>query len=181
MGARGDLGDDAAEACVLLDRGGDRVGEQRVAAYDADPGLVAGRLDAQHERFGGGHRAIVHRRLGARVGRMDLLDDARGMKDDLVRLRTELHQDPEVGLDLPRTQEQVLRALDDLGLEISTGQDTTSVTAVLRGGARDADDPRTVLLRADMDALPVSRRPGSRSRPPTARCTRAGTTSTPPA
>ena len=35
---------------------------------------------------------------------MDLLDDARSMGEDLVRLRTELHQDPEVGLDLPRTQ-----------------------------------------------------------------------------
>ncbi|MBV9832698.1 MAG: amidohydrolase [Marmoricola sp.] len=87
---------------------------------------------------------------------MDLLDDARGMADDLDRLRREIHQDPEVGLDLPRTQEKVLRELDGLGLEISTGMATTSVTAVLRGGARDEADPRTVLLRADMDALPVA-------------------------
>jgi hippurate hydrolase len=87
---------------------------------------------------------------------MDLLDDARAMAEDLDRLRQEIHQDPEVGLDLPRTQEKVLRELDGLGLEISTGTATTSVTAVLRGGARDEVDPRTVLLRADMDALPVA-------------------------
>jgi amidohydrolase len=87
---------------------------------------------------------------------MDLHDDARAMSDDLVRLRQELHRDPEVGLHLPRTQEKVLRELDGLGLEISTGSGTTSVTAVLRGGARDEADPRTVLLRADMDALPVA-------------------------
>jgi hippurate hydrolase len=87
---------------------------------------------------------------------MDLLDDARSMADDLVRLRQELHREPEVGLVLPRTQEKVLRELDGLGLEVATGTDTTSVTAVLRGGARDADDPRTVLLRGDMDALPVA-------------------------
>ena len=82
------------------------------------------------------------------------------MHDDLVRLRQEIHQDPEIGLDLPRTQEKVLRELDGLGLEISTGTATTSVTAVLRGGARDDDDPRTVLLRADMDALPVAEETG---------------------
>jgi amidohydrolase len=91
---------------------------------------------------------------------VDLFDDARAMSDDLVRLRQELHRDPEVGLDLPRTQEKVLRELDGLGLEISTGTGTTSVTAVLRGGARDEADPRTVLLRADMDALPVAEETG---------------------
>lgn len=86
---------------------------------------------------------------------MDLYDDARSIAGDLTELRKELHLDPEIGLDLPRTQDKVLRELDGLGLEISTGTATTSVTAVLRGGARDAADPRTVLLRADMDALPV--------------------------
>jgi amidohydrolase len=91
---------------------------------------------------------------------MDLLDDARSMSDDLTRLRSELHQQPEVGLDLPHTQERVLRELDDLGLEISTGSGTTSVTAVLRGGLRDEDDPKTVLLRADMDALPIDEESG---------------------
>ena len=91
---------------------------------------------------------------------MDLHDDARGMADDLVQLRRELHQQPEIGLDLPRTQERVLAELDGLGLEISTGTGTTSVTAVLRGGARDAVDPKTVLLRADMDALPIDEESG---------------------
>lgn len=80
---------------------------------------------------------------------------------DLIRFRHELHQEPEVGLVLPRTQEKVLRQLDDLPLEISTGQDTTSVTAVLRGrGAPAGADRPVVLLRADMDALPVQERSG---------------------
>jgi amidohydrolase len=91
---------------------------------------------------------------------MDLHDDARGMAGDLGELRKELHRDPEIGLELPRTQEKVLRELDGLGLELSTGSATTSVTAVLRGGARDDADPRTVLLRADMDALPVAEETG---------------------
>ncbi|NIH78488.1 M20 metallopeptidase family protein [Amycolatopsis viridis] len=91
---------------------------------------------------------------------MDILDDARGMQDDLAHLRSLLHSEPEVGLDLPRTQERVLRELDPLGLEITTGKTTSSVVGVLRGGARDEQDPHAVVLRADMDALPVRERTG---------------------
>lgn len=91
---------------------------------------------------------------------MDLLDDATALADDLSRLRRELHHDPEVGLALPRTQERVLAELSGLDLEISTGTRTTSVTAVLRGGRRDAARPKTVLLRGDMDALPLAERTG---------------------
>ncbi len=86
------------------------------------------------------------------------MTDLSDLQDDLVRLRRELHRVPEVGLDVPRTQERVLAALDGLPLEISTGSATTSVTAVLRGGAA-ADGP-VVLLRGDMDALPVVERTG---------------------
>jgi hippurate hydrolase len=91
----------------------------------------------------------------------DLRTDATALRDDLVALRRELHQIPEVGLDLPRTQEAVLAALDGLPLEISTGKALSSITAVLRGGARSADaDGPVVLLRGDMDALPVAERSG---------------------
>lgn len=86
---------------------------------------------------------------------MGLRDEARAIAPDLVELRREFHRDPEVGLALPRTQERVLRALDGLPLEITTGSATTSVTAVLRGGRREERDPTTVLLRGDMDGLPV--------------------------
>ncbi|RUR01762.1 M20 metallopeptidase family protein [Labedella endophytica] len=75
---------------------------------------------------------------------------------DLVALRRRLHRDPEVGLQLPRTQALVLDALAGLGLEISTGSTCSSVTAVLRGGRPGP----TVLLRADMDALPVAEATG---------------------
>jgi amidohydrolase len=82
---------------------------------------------------------------------MDLRDDARSMADELTAMRHALHREPEVGLDLPRTQEKVLAAIDGLPLEVSTGKALTSVTAVLRGGSPGP----TVLLRGDMDALPV--------------------------
>ncbi len=89
---------------------------------------------------------------------MALRDAVASMWDDLVQLRHELHQHPEIGLMLPRTQARVLTALEGLPLEISTGTRTTSVTAVLRGTgeARPADSPPIVLLRGDMDGLPVT-------------------------
>jgi hippurate hydrolase len=87
---------------------------------------------------------------------MNLRDDAISLADELVRLRRALHATPEVGLDLPRTQETVLAALDGLPLEVTTGERLSSVTAVLRGGRPGP----TVLLRGDMDALPVAERTG---------------------
>lgn len=86
---------------------------------------------------------------------MTLLDDATEMSDELTRLRRDLHREPEIGLQLPRTQDRVLAALDGLPLEISLGTSTTSVTAVLRGGTRTKGDAPAILLRGDMDALPI--------------------------
>jgi amidohydrolase len=74
----------------------------------------------------------------------------------LVALRRRLHADPEVGLHLPRTQAAVLDALAGLPLEITTGTRCSSVTAVLRGRGHGP----TVLLRGDMDALPVREETG---------------------
>ncbi|MBA8826427.1 hippurate hydrolase [Saccharopolyspora lacisalsi] len=87
---------------------------------------------------------------------MSVHEDAREIHGDLVALRHALHTDPEIGLELPRTQEKVVEALDGLPLELTTGSRTTSVTGVLRG---DGDGP-TVLLRGDMDALPVQEKTG---------------------
>ncbi len=64
-----------------------------------------------------------------------LRDDAHAMSDDLVQLRHRLHRRPETGLQLPRTQEIVLEALDDLDLDMTTG---TALTVGDRGAARRA-------------------------------------------
>ncbi len=77
---------------------------------------------------------------------------------ELVSLRRALHRTPEIGLDLPRTQALVLEALDGLGLEIILGEAGSSVTAVLRGGRGGGRG--AVLLRGDMDALPVREQTG---------------------
>jgi hippurate hydrolase len=87
---------------------------------------------------------------------MRLREEAAAIRDELVALRRELHAVPELGLDLPRTQARVLAALDGLPLSVSTGTALSSVTAVLRGGRPGP----VVLLRGDMDALPVTEESG---------------------
>jgi amidohydrolase len=83
-------------------------------------------------------------------------DDAKGLAGEIAELRHSIHREPEIGLDLPKTQHKVLGALDGLPLEITRGKALSSVTAVLRGGRPG----KTVLLRGDMDALPVTERSG---------------------
>lgn len=85
-----------------------------------------------------------------------LLTDAEGIAADLAALRHDLHRIPEQGLAVPRTQARVLAALEDLGLEVTTGTAVGSVVAVLRGGRPGP----AVLLRGDMDALPVTEETG---------------------
>lgn len=82
----------------------------------------------------------------------DLLEAAGTVAGDVVALRRNLHAEPELGLDNPRTQALVLDALDGLPLEVRTGTGLTSVVADLVG----ATDGPTVLLRADTDALPMT-------------------------
>ncbi len=84
----------------------------------------------------------------------NIVSDAQHLAPEIQKLRHELHRQPEVGLDLPLTQQRVLEWLEPLGFEVTLGQELSSVTAVLRGGAA-RDNAPSVLLRGDMDALPV--------------------------
>jgi amidohydrolase len=95
---------------------------------------------------------------------MGLREDAAAIAGELAGLRHAIHREPEIGLELPLTQAKVLDALDGLPLEVSTGRKLSSVTAVLRGGATPGGAPGgarpVVLLRGDMDALPVTEATG---------------------
>lgn len=81
-----------------------------------------------------------------------VVDEANQLLADAVELRRRLHRRPELGLELPVTQEAILHALEGLPVTVHRGASTTSVVATLAGGAGPGP---TVLLRADMDALPM--------------------------
>jgi amidohydrolase len=83
-----------------------------------------------------------------------LLAEAAGQLPDAVDLRRRIHRHPELGLELPRTQATIVDALADLDLDVRTGNGVTSVVADLRGEGDAHGDP-VILLRADMDALPM--------------------------
>lgn len=81
----------------------------------------------------------------------DLVTQARSLQPRTVALRRAIHRRPELGLDLPGTRDAVLDALVDLPLQVHRGVAVSSVVAVLDG----AHPGPTVLLRGDMDALPL--------------------------
>jgi hippurate hydrolase len=82
----------------------------------------------------------------------DLLEAARDLQDETIELRRSIHAEPEIGLQLPDTQKKIVESLTGLGLDITLGESTTSVVADLDTGRPGP----TVLLRGDMDALPLT-------------------------
>lgn len=78
-------------------------------------------------------------------------DDAASLLPDLVALRRDIHREPELGLQNPKTLAKIKAALAGLPLEFREGPSTTGLIATLKGPSNG----RTVLLRGDMDALPL--------------------------
>lgn len=79
-----------------------------------------------------------------------IAQDANDLLPTLVNIRRDLHQIPEFGLHLPKTQQYLLDQIQDLG-EISLGKDLSSIVLTIDSGAPGP----TVLLRSDMDGLAV--------------------------
>lgn len=77
--------------------------------------------------------------------------DAEDILPDLIALRRDIHAEPELGLQNPKTLAKIKAALAGLPLELREGPSTTGLIATLKGPANG----RTVLLRGDMDALPL--------------------------
>jgi len=97
-----------------------------------------------------------------------LLAEARELQPRMVALRRAIHADPELGFDNPRTRDKLVAQLEGLGLDLTLHRRTSGVVAVLRGsaggdrpkGSDGASTPRRVLLRGDMDALPMPEQTG---------------------
>jgi hippurate hydrolase len=85
-----------------------------------------------------------------------LLDAARAIEPRITALRRAIHAEPELGLDTPLTLAKVRADLADLPLTWQVGTTTTGAVALLKGGKSGP----SVLLRGDMDALPMDEHTG---------------------
>lgn len=88
---------------------------------------------------------------GTKVDLSHWLEDARARLPEAVALRRKIHRHPELGLHLPETTRAVREALAGLDVEIQEGPSTSGLMVTLRGGRQGP----TILLRGDMDALPM--------------------------
>src|SRR5690606_24315147 len=100
--------------------------------------------------------AGIRRRTGCDDGPVTpLIDTIRGealeLQDATVAMRRALHERPELGNELPITREAVLESLEGLPLDITLHETTSGVAGLLTG----AQPGPTILLRGDMDALPL--------------------------
>src|SRR5207247_9111281 len=73
---------------------------------------------------------------------------------DIVAIRRDLHQHPELDFEEVRTSGIVAKRIQALGLEVQTGVAKTGVVGLLRGSASKSG-AKTIAIRADMDALPI--------------------------
>ncbi len=79
--------------------------------------------------------------------------DCRKLQDELVSMRRELHRIPETGLHLPKTRKYVEDKLCEYGIPFTEDPEDSGLVAVIEGGRGPG---KTIALRADMDALPVT-------------------------
>lgn len=86
-----------------------------------------------------------------------LLQQAGDLSERIVSLRRAIHAEPEIGLHTPLTRDKIRTALAHLPLDWREGPSTTGLVAVLKGGQGEG---RRVLLRGDMDALPMPEETG---------------------
>lgn len=78
------------------------------------------------------------------------------LQDYIVGLRRDLHRIPETGTDLPKTQAYICAELDRLGISYTKNKGDSGIIGEIKGGKPG----KTVLLRADIDALPIHEETG---------------------
>jgi amidohydrolase len=87
---------------------------------------------------------------------MDIKNQIQSYKERVINIRRDLHQIPELGFKEDKTSAYVAAYLKKEGLEVTTGIARTGVVGLLRTGRSGP----TLLIRADMDALPITEETG---------------------
>ena len=81
-------------------------------------------------------------------------EEAKAIKEDMIKWHRDLHQSPELGLKLPKTSAYIQGELDKMGISYKVSEENSHIVALLGQG------DKCVLLRADMDALPIEEESG---------------------
>ncbi len=94
---------------------------------------------------------------GARYQVNHMLKKAEQLKDQIVRWRRELHQIPELGLELPKTSNYIAQKMKEWGIPTEVGAANSGVVSLIEGSSAGE---KTIAIRADMDGLPVQEKTG---------------------
>ncbi|WP_235601423.1 M20 family metallopeptidase [Tissierella sp. P1] len=87
---------------------------------------------------------------------MDIIAKSQEVEKNIINWRRELHQIPEVGLNLPQTSQYIAKQLKNMGIEYKENVGVSGIVGLIRGGQQG----KTIALRADMDALPIREETG---------------------
>lgn len=88
---------------------------------------------------------------------MGIIRKIQAMKQEMTRWRQKLHAEPELAFEEKKTMRFISRQLEDFGLEVH-GLAKTGVVGVLHG--RNGEGGKKIMLRADMDGLPMQEKTG---------------------
>lgn len=86
----------------------------------------------------------------------DVVSEVKKIEKDIIGWRRDLHQIPELGLNLPKTTEYIKKVLDEIGIEYHTLVNGNAIVGLIKGGK----EGKTIGLRADTDALPIKEETG---------------------
>ena len=82
---------------------------------------------------------------------MNVWEKVKEVEDYIIKCRRDLHQIPEVGLNLPKTSAYVANELKKMGIEVKEKVAVSGVVGLIKGN----NEGKTIALRAIMDTLPV--------------------------
>ena len=87
---------------------------------------------------------------------MDIIQEVKAIEQEIINWRRDLHQIPEIGLELPKTVKYVAERLDEMGIKYHTLVNGNAIVGIIKG----FEDGNTIGLRADMDGLPIKEETG---------------------
>lgn len=89
------------------------------------------------------------------IDNQTIKDFAKDIEDKVIAMRREIHKHPELSFEEHNTMKYICSRLDDIGVKYSSGIAGTGVVALIKG-EKNSDNGKTLLIRADIDALPIT-------------------------